>query len=398
MKVVILGDIHFGCGYSIGKIMSNKLNSRLIDYSNTFDYVIDYMVENDVSDFIITGDIFEHRRPQPSELSLFSEKIRRLKECNINTHIVIGNHDLIQEQKVTTIDVLQKLRFPKTFIYPNISSILCTDKKDMLNVIFLPYCTRHMLNCASNNEAINRLDKCLQYELNGITNNYPKILVGHFMLQNTKLGNVVFNDNIREIVLPIKIFNGLDAVIMGHVHSHQIIRQDPFITYVGSMERKNFGDVNINKYFLVVELKNKNFSFNFEKLPVRSLYDIVIDQSSVDNGEEVTEKSKSYLSQYNGKYNLEGSIIRVTIFLNNLAFLGFDKGKILSFIKDEMKVNYCSNIHMQIISKKQFRKDSITERRNITESFLDYLSLIDDIKLRERMKEVGLRIIKEAGK
>ena len=116
MKAVILGDVHFGVGAALGKTDKNKrLNSRLLDFSKTFDYVIDYMISNDVKIFIITGDIFEYRRPRASELGIFAEKIQRLEEHGIETHIVAGNHDIIADERSTTIDVLQKLKLPKTF-------------------------------------------------------------------------------------------------------------------------------------------------------------------------------------------------------------------------------------------------------------------------------------------
>jgi len=396
MKIVILGDTHFGCGYSMGKIMPySKLNSRLVDYSNTFDYVVDYMVENGVSHFVLTGDIFENRRPQASELSLFSEKIRRLEERGIYTHIVVGNHDLIREQRATTIDVLQKLKLPRTFIYPDVSSVACTENGNVLNVIFFPYRTKYMLDCTTNEEAIGRLSDRLQYELRGISNSGPKILVGHFMLQGTKLGNVVLDGSAGEVVLPAKMFDGLDAIVMGHIHPHQIVQRNPLITYVGSMERKDFGESDVKKYFLIVDLDDKNFTFRFEQLPVRSLYDITIDQSLADNGHDAMTGSIAYLEQYNNNHKLAESIVRITIFLNDKALFEFDRDQIKDFIKEKMKVSHCLSIHVQIVSKRQLRKDSITERKSPSESFLEYLELIEDSQLRERMKDIGLKIITE---
>jgi len=398
MKVVVLGDVHFGCGYSMGKIMPyTKLNSRLVDYSNTFDYVIDYMVENGVSHFVLTGDIFEYRRPQASELSLFSEKIKRLEENGIFTHIVVGNHDLIREQRATTMDVLQKLKLPKTFIYSDIGSIACTEGRDILNLIFFPYRTKHMLDCSTNEESINRLEDRLQYELRGISNSGPKVLVGHFMLQGTKLGNIVLEGNAGEVVLPSKIFDSLDAVVMGHIHPHQIIQRDPLVTYIGSMERKDFGDSDIKKYFLVMDLDGDNFTFNFEKLPVRSLFDITIDQSQAENGFIATGCVKKYLEQYDKKYKLSDSIVRVTVFLSDKALFEFNKDEIRKFI-EQIGVHYCLSVHVQIVSKRQLRKNSITERVSATQSFIEYLDLVDDVKLRERMREIGLKIIEDGGK
>lgn len=398
MKVVILGDTHFGSGYSMGYMHQyRRINTRLLDFSNTFDSIIDYMVNNSVSHFVITGDIFEHRRPQASELSIFSEKIHRLEEFGIYTHIVIGNHDLIREQKTTTIDVLKNLKLPKTFIYSDIESISCNDGgKDIINLIFFPFRTRHMLNCTTNEEAVNRLSERLQYEIKGISNNGKKVLVGHLMLQETKLGNTVLEGNAGEVILPCNMFSDLDAVVMGHVHQHQVIQKNPFITYIGSMERKDFGESNIQKYFLLMDLSNDKLVFNFKKLPVRSLYDIVIDQSSAKDGKEARKGVEEYLIQYSKDHKVYGSIVRLTIYLNEQASFDLNKEAIKTFMKEKLKIQYCvGGIHIQIISKRQLRKASITERNDVLVSFYEFLELEEDDEMRKCMREVGTQIIKE---
>ncbi len=400
MKVVILGDTHFGGGYSIGRTDAHRhLNTRLIDFSNTFDYVVDFMVANDVPHLIITGDIFEHRRPQASELSLFAKKTRRLTELGIHTHIVIGNHDTIREQKTTTVDVLRSLKLPMVHVYSDIESISCGEDNDLINFIFFPFRTRQMLDCLSNEEAVKRLYDRLQYEIGGIDNSGPKILVGHLMLQGTRIGNTVLEASPGEVVLPLNMFKGLDGVIMGHVHPHMIIRKrKPFTAYVGSMESKDFGEAKHNKYFLLVDSEKKKLKFNFELLPVRPLYDINIDQSDASNGGEIVIGVKKYLKDFNKKHVLDGSIVRVTIIMDDKALYDFNKDKIRYFLKKSMKVNYCVGVYPQMVSKRQLRKSSITERDDPEDSFKEFLELESDPVMRQKMKDIGIRIIRERGK
>jgi len=396
VKIVILGDTHFGGGYSLGKIDTQKqLNTRLIDFSNTFDYVVDYMISAGVRHFILTGDIFEYRRPSASELSLFSEKIHRLSETGIHTHIVIGNHDLIQAQRATTIDVLRKLKLPKVHIYTDIGSVICSDgSPDVINVIFFPFRTRRMLDCKTNDEAVSKLKDRLQYEVSSIAQG-PKILVGHFMFQGTVLGNNVLEGHGGEVVLPPSMFKKLDGAIMGHIHPHQIIKKSPLITYIGSMEKKNFGDAKHEKYFLVINTEKDDISFCFEKLPVRPIHDITIDQSSLKSGVKVTKNCIKYLKEFSKKNEMVGSIIRIHIFINEKSLYDLDKNMIETFTQDELKVHNCINIHTQVITKRQLRKSSITERKDPLGSFLDYLDLVEDPNMREKMKAIGSKIIKE---
>lgn len=394
MKLVILGDTHFGGGYSLGTINSyRQLNSRLIDFSNTFDYVIDYIKANGVKHFAITGDIFEYRRPQASELSLFSEKLQRLSEIGVHSHIVIGNHDMIRDQCATTIDVLDRLKLPMIHIYTDVDSVKCEDgTEDVINLIFFPFRNRQMLDCSTNEAAVRRLSDRLQYEIRGIGKG-PKILIGHFMLQGTMLGNIVIEDHAGEISLPTEMFKDLDGAIMGHIHPHHIIQKSPLVAYVGSMERKDFGDGGHLKYFLVVDSTKDKLIYQFEKLPVRPMYDIELDQSTVSSGKLATEKCIEKLGIFAQKHRMVDSIVRITILVNERSVYDLNKDTIRYYLKKELSVCHCVSIHTQVVSKRQLRKSTITERINPTKSFEEYLTLIEDREMRELMRERGGRII-----
>jgi exonuclease SbcD len=395
MKVVILGDPHFGGGYSLGKNdLYRQLNSRLIDFSNTFDYVIDYLINNEVFHLIITGDVFENRRPQASELALFSEKIARLSELKIHTYIVAGNHDIIIDQKATTLDVLDVLKvyLPYVHIYSDIGNVECRDETGAISFVFFPFRTKQTLASTSNDMAVQRLKDSLQFELNEISDTNPKILVGHFMLQNTILGNAIKDNHPGDVVLPPSMFDKFDAVIMGHVHPHQIIQKDPLVSYIGSMERKDFGEAKNNKYLLLVE-QNDKLTFTFEKLPVRELHDVVLDQSAEINN--VFENIKEYFTNYAAEHKMSESIVRLTVLLNEKNVYEINKEEIIEYMKKELSIYHCVGVYPQIISKRQLRKSSITEKNNPMVSFLEYLELEENIELKEKMKEIGVKIIAE---
>ena len=49
-----------------------QLNSRLLDFSNTFNGIIDKFASRDVKIVVLAGDIFETRRPTSAQLNVFS--------------------------------------------------------------------------------------------------------------------------------------------------------------------------------------------------------------------------------------------------------------------------------------------------------------------------------------
>lgn len=393
MKIVILGDTHFGGGYALGKSdPQTHLNTRLLDFSNTFDYVIDYMINNSIYHFIITGDIFENRRPQASELSLFSKKIQKLSELGIHTYVVVGNHDLIKEQSVTTVDVLSSLKLPLFHVFTEVEGITI----DNINIIFIPFRTREMLNCNTNEEAVERISTLMQFEINKLKEN-TNIVIGHLMIQGTAIGNAVLETSPGEVVLPQEIFTNIEAVIMGHVHPHLIVKKEPLILHLGSMECKDFSEARHKKYFVEIENKEE-LCLNFQELPVRKLYDIIVDQSIAPNGRIAAQETINYVNEFSKQNNLEGSIIRIEIIINEKSMYDLNKEIIRQNLKQVYKVNNCIGIFPQIISKRQLRKSNITERNDSVSSFKEYLEFEDDLKIRERMKQYGLRIISEKGK
>lgn len=395
MKAVVLGDTHFGGGYSLGKVDQHRhINTRLIDFSNTFDHVMDYMIANEITHFVLTGDIFEHQRPQASELGVFSEKVSRLSGLGIHTYIVVGNHDIVSDQRATTIDVLRNLRLPFVHVYPDIDTVCCEDASgDAINFTFLPFRTKQTLGCASNNAAVQRLSDVLQYEVGGIVNGGLKVLVGHFMLQETALGNMSVDNHPGEIVLPPDMFCEFDAAIMGHIHPHQIVRREPLVAYIGSMERKDFGEAGHSKFFLVIEREGQQAVYRFEKLPARQLYDIVLDQSHVEREGEIMPNIRAQLAEYAGSHQMFGTIVRLTISANERTAQEVDHDGLIGFMKRELYVHHCTGVHVQVVAKRQLRKATITEKTDPVSSFNEYLELEENAEMRERMRELGLPII-----
>ena len=393
MRYVILGDPHFGGGYSLGKIDSEKqLNSRLLDHAKTMNSVIDYCADNFIDTLIITGDVFEHRRPDSSQISIFSGLLARLSDLDIHTHIVVGNHDIIRSHNATTIDMLKKLKLSHVHVWSEIETVHIGN----INFIFLPYRTRQMLQCITNNEAVGFISDRIRFEIKSINNDDPVVIVGHYAIKSAKAHGVLLDFNtVSEIVLPVEIFRGIDATIMGHIHQHQIISNDPFVTHVGSMERSDFGEVGEDKYFLVIDTETEKTSYRFEKLNIRDLYDIKIDQTKTTS--DVMEKIEKDIISFSYGKNMIGSIVRVEILVNDMIISDINTRKIIKMLYD-LGVYHCVGVHSSIVSKRQLRSSEITERLNTKEGFEKWLELESlDEEIKNKLKLAGLKIIKDIG-
>lgn len=388
MKVCILGDPHIGGSANLGYIEATRqINTRLIDQANLIDYTIDYCINNTIRHLVFTGDIFDSRKPNSVETALFSEKMCRAGELGINCHLIVGNHDLSMVHNSSTIDFFAELKLPYVHVHSDIESVTITEDNKNINLIFFPFRTRKMLRCRTNEEAISRLQEVLDYETKSMIG--PKILVGHLMLEGTNIHPSVMDSALSELVLPLNMFNNLDAVIMGHIHPHQIIRRRPFVAYIGSMERGIFLEGRQKKYLLTIDCQS-DLTFNFETLPNRNLYDMNIDQSSASTGEQVVQGVKDYLANF--EEPLSDSIVRLQIYVNDNALYGFHEEEVISYLK-QLGVFHCVGVFTQIISKRQLRKETITERISPQEAFNEFMDLEENSDIKDRVAELGSRII-----
>lgn len=390
MKLCIIGDNHIGSGANLGKICPHKqINTRLLDQSNIIDFVIDHCIANSIRHLVFTGDVFETRRPNSVEIAIFSEKVAKMSELGLTAHVVVGNHDINMSSNSTTLDFLHELKLPHVHVYLDIESTVIEEDGHSTNLILFPYRTRKMLKCKTNEEAIERLTARLKYHIQpDITN----VLVGHLMLEGTSITHAFKESALSELILPLDMFQGIDGVIMGHVHPHQIIRKDPLVCYVGAMDKHKFDESGVRKYFLTAENK-EDLVFNFQSLPVRELYDLTIDQADAESSEQLFQGIKDFMVDFGDENDLRGSIVRLQVHTNEKAVYGFHADEIMDFLHKDLQVHNCVGVFPHITSKRQLRKETITERVDPQEAFVEFLGMEEDSDVKERVKELGTRII-----
>jgi len=204
---------------------------------------------------------------------------------------------------------------------------------------------------------------------------------------------------VSEIVLPPSMFSqGFDAVIMGHIHQHQVMSKDPLVAHIGSMERSDFGEAEDSKYFLIVDTgAGPEPSYEFQPLPVRPLHDITVDETGADPGSGVMADIRKRILDYADGRVLCGSVARAEVIVNDRIVSEVDTAEIMRMLSRELGVYHCAGVFATVVSKRQLRSSEITERLDPKSSFSKWLELEDDSKLRERLRKAGNQIIEESG-
>lgn len=379
--IAICGDVHVGASLNLGHVdPETQINSRLLDYKKTLNGIIDRLQENNVKTIIFTGDIFETKHPTSTQLNIFSEAIRRLNLLGIEIVLVTGNHDRQRKVNATTIDIYDKLGIKNLHLYTDFAIHTTVEGAQ---VLCMPYKDRRMIGTETSKEAVEVIAEELREFRASVGG--PIFVVGHFIMERG------FKDgDSNELVLPLKIFEGYEPVIMGHVHEHSVISKDPVAIYTGSMERNTFKETKTQHMTFLLDPKNLTEISAIDN-NTRPLAVFEFDFSETEYGAEINNMIKGKIGD-----DLGGKIIKIegTIHPDDLNFLNQRE------IREYILTNGATCPKMNIISivKRQLRNKNINESSSTVEVFSKWLNLIKEPKaVKEKMYEVGVKIIDEVG-
>ena len=389
----IIGDTHFGAGYNIGKVdVNTQLNTRLLDFSTTFDNIIDKFVQNDVETVFLTGDIFETRHPTAAQLNEFSKCAQRAMGMGLKLVIVIGNHDQMRHISTTTVDLFAKLKLPALTVYQDMG---VHRLNDTTSVILMPYRDKRMLELQSHDEAVAALKASLSKTLESLVGQ-TVIVIGHYMFER---GNAEFDmpsSSMNELMLPTDMFDGCDAVIMGHQHKPGVLsKSNPVIIYSGSMDKVSYGERDHTKISIVMD-EGSPSDYKILKSNTRNLYELSFDylDDKAEYGAGINDKIKADINDFDSTNPMLNAIVKLSVRMKETDLHYINHSSIKEFVMGK-NVHCCTGIHTSSISYRQLRNSNITELLSGKLAFGEYLDGVDmdSDKLKKSVLKYGKEII-----
>lgn len=392
----IIGDLHVGASYNLGKTdPKTQLNTRLLDFSETFNKIIDEFINRQVKLLILTGDIFETRHPTSAQLNTFGKCIRRALDSGIEILVNVGNHDQQRNISTTTVDVFGTLDLPSLKVFQDFSVF----KYRNINIIFMPYRDKKMMGAETNSEAIKLIDE----KLNELTKDLvgSKIVVGHFMLEKSPDESDPDSFSLNELILPLSMFQNYDLTVMGHIHKHEIISsKKPAIIYSGSMEKVSFGEKDHTKVSIILNPDNLE-NVEIIKTKTRNLYEINLDYSDLKNSLKngINNKIIQDINIFDEKNRLTNSITKVIIKVKEEDLYFVDQAIIKSCVMKKGAM-YCAGIYITSLNSRQLRNRSVTETLTGKAAFKLYIdSLTAETELsKKKLQKYAEEIIEEVEK
>jgi exonuclease SbcD len=410
VKILHFADLHLGVE-TYGRLdPATGLSSRLLDFLNVLDQVVDFALENKVDLVLFCGDAYRSREPTQTHQREFARRINRLSTSGIPIFLLVGNHDLPNAiGRATTTEIFDTLAIKNVYVSNRPDVYRIPTKSGTIQIASLPWLRRGALLTReeTKNLTLDQLNQRLEQALSSViaTNaakldpELPAILAAHVWVSGAQVGSersmVIGQEHallLSDIAQP-----AFDYIALGHIHKHQVLNTDPPVVYPGSLERLDFGEEKDEKGFYLVEIEpNKErgkrlTSFDFYPVKGRRLLTISIDIKPED-ADPTAVVLKAVAEQQD---SVKGAIVRVSISLPAAVESGLRDND----IRDALEEAHYLTIAKEIKRETRLRLGKWTaEEITPLDALKTYLESKKIASERARLLlEYGERLIQEQG-
>lgn len=228
MKIALLNDTHFGC---------RNDSPAFIEFQNKFynEQFFPYLIENNITTLVHLGDVVDRRKFINHNTAHNFKKVfwNKLDELNIDTHIIIGNHDTYYKN-TNEVNAMQNLELNKKCkVYTQSTEV----EFDGLPILFIPWI------CDDN----------MAHSIQTIENSKASVAMGHLEVKGFEMHAGHFNDH----GLEKSVFKRFEQVYSGHFHKKS---DDGQIYYLGTQYEMTWSDYNCQKGFHIYDTDTRTLT------------------------------------------------------------------------------------------------------------------------------------------
>lgn len=273
-KVAHIADLHFR-------------SKNLEDINKSWEYVCNYLVENNINYLVIAGDVFDTYNISDKSgtvadiVSKVNNGLIKLSRAGVKVLIVEGNHDQAYGEHLGAIELLKYLEDE----YNNIIVVSREWKgfnfEDVSFLCFPWYENRQ--------ELLEEIDNIVSKK--PFDPGKPLFFVGHVFVQgSTNAHGIEISDNVYLSAAELDKLNA-DVYCVGHIHKAQNFDiNGKKIYYSGPICQLNFGEENIEPTMNIYEvdpLENKILNTEFIPIEGKRYKNIIVE--SIKELKEVVE-------------------------------------------------------------------------------------------------------------
>lgn len=238
-----------------------------------FKNLVDLAIAEEVAFILLAGDLYDGDWKDYNTGLYFVSQMRKLREAQIPVFIIAGNHDAAST-------ITKNLRLPDGVeIFPSNSPK--TIKLENLNVAI------HGQSFSS---------PSIKKDLSA---NYPLALTNYFnigMLHTCATGKEG-HEPYAPCTIEGLISKGYDYWALGHVHNHEILKDDPFIVFPGNIQGRHIRETETKGCVMVTVEDDERPSIEFKPLDVIRWFISNVDASGAESGYEIIDQFKVKLEK-----------------------------------------------------------------------------------------------------
>lgn len=325
IRVLHFADLHLGIE-NYGRIdPGTGLSTRLVDFLQAFDRVVDFALDAEVDLAIFAGDAFRNRDPSPTHQREFARRIRRLA-AHMPVFLLVGNHDLPNAVgRAHAMEIYHTLEVANVYVARRPHLFAIPTRHGVVQVLALPWVVRSTLLSRDEYRGLSlpeieqlMLDRLYTLVLGPeglmarVDPARPLIMAAHATVQGARYGSERSVMLGQDLILPPHLFRHprVAYVALGHIHRHQQVLSDPPAVYSGSIERIDFGEEKEEKGFVEVTLTRQRAggwaaTWTFHSLPARPFVTIRVDA----RGEQATEQVLDAIA----RHPIDDAVVRLFI-------------------------------------------------------------------------------------
>jgi len=355
IRMLHFADLHVGME-NYGKIDPlTGTSSRVRDFLDRLDELIEYALSNEADLAVFAGDAFKSRDPNPTQQREFAQRIKRLADV-MPTLLLVGNHDMPgMPSKASSVDIFQALDVPGVIVGRRPEGRVIETRRGRVYLAWIPYPMRNRLlsNQEHQGKSIEELEVALRQTVADILHelaeeasgqDMPRVLVGHLTAAEARYGSertVMLGGDVAAQIANLAN-PAWDYVALGHIHRHQSVNGDryPPVVYSGSMERIDFGEEKEEKGFCWVRLLRNETTWEFVRVGARPFRTVTVDVRDRKDPMQAVLAAASEAS-------VADAVVRVVVRLNADQQVALREREIESVLSEAASVSIVRDVEVE---------------------------------------------------
>ena len=336
MKILHCADVHLGYETHGRLDPATGLNTRLLDFRRSFDFLVERAVEEDVDLFLFAGDAYRTADPTPTQQRQFAEALRPVVEAGIPVAMIVGNHDHpVSFGKASSVDIFGVLDgrvdvfTQPTFRAEGHDGGPIQTKSGPLQLVALPWPIRSKI--LARDEYRGKSPHEIRETIESYYTEFvarcaaeadpavPLVVCAHLTVQGSELsGSERASLIAHEPTFTVAQLApaGVDYVALGHIHRFQDRNAEAFargegppVVYSSSIERISFKEHDAEKGFVLVDIDpageaGRRTTFAFVATPARRFVPVAVDAT------EAADPTAAVLAEI-ARHDIADAVVRV---------------------------------------------------------------------------------------